>query len=45
MGVPRGSITIVGRLDDAWSGSGYHMVPANGIDYVEYLRRYMASGG
>ena len=34
MGVPRGSITVVGRLDDAWSGSGYHMVPIVGfIDF------------
>lgn len=34
MGVPRESITIVGRLDDAWSGSGYHMVPM--VGYVDF---------
>lgn len=34
MGVPRGRITVVGRLDDAWSGSGYHMVPI--VGYVDF---------
>lgn len=34
MGVPRESITVVGRLDDAWSGSGYHMVPI--VGYVDF---------
>ncbi|MEH6567748.1 MAG: CoA pyrophosphatase [Halioglobus sp.] len=34
MGVPRESITIVGRLDDAWSGSGYHMVPI--VGYIDF---------
>ena len=34
MGVPREHITAVGRLDDAWSGSGYLMVPI--VAYVDF---------
>jgi 8-oxo-dGTP pyrophosphatase MutT (NUDIX family) len=32
VGIPRGDIEVVGRLDDAWSGGGYLMVP-----YVGFL--------
>jgi 8-oxo-dGTP pyrophosphatase MutT (NUDIX family) len=30
VGIPRGSIEVLGRLDDAWSGAGHHLVPIVG---------------
>lgn len=30
VGIPRESIEVLGRLDDAWSGAGHHLVPVVG---------------
>lgn len=30
VGIPRDTIEVLGRLDDAWSGSGHHLVPIVG---------------
>jgi peroxisomal coenzyme A diphosphatase NUDT7 len=31
MGMSAQDINVVGRLDDAWSGAGYHLVPVVGV--------------